>query len=166
MGNDELVRLQLLGAFRVVVGGQAVADRDWRLRKARSLVKLLALMPGQRVTREQVTELLWPDLDPDAAANNLRVALHAARRALAPHGDVTSRDGTLAQITYLQPDVPPSMAGNPELAALARQRTDVENKLDVLKAGKENMAADQYQAELERLLLELARLDRRIRSKT
>ena len=76
------------------------------------------------------------------------------------------RDGTLAQITYLQPDVPPSMAGNPELAALARQRADVENKLDVLKAGKESMAADRYQAELERLLLELARLDRRIRSKT
>jgi hypothetical protein len=76
------------------------------------------------------------------------------------------RDGTLAQITYLQPDVPPSMAGNPELAALARQRTEVENKLDVLKAGKEGMAPDRYQAELERLLLELARLDRRIRSKT
>jgi hypothetical protein len=76
------------------------------------------------------------------------------------------RDGTLAQITYLQPDVPASMAGNPELAALARQRTEVENQLDVLKAGKESMAPERYQAELERLLLELARLDRRIRSKT
>jgi hypothetical protein len=76
------------------------------------------------------------------------------------------RDGTLAQITYLQPDVPPSMAGNPELATLMRQRAEVENKLDVLKAGKETMSADRYQAELERLLLELARLDRSIRSKT
>ena len=76
------------------------------------------------------------------------------------------RDGTLAQVTYLQPDVPPSMAGNPELATLMRQRAVVENKLDILKAGKESMPADRYQAELERLLLELARLDRTIRSKT
>jgi hypothetical protein len=76
------------------------------------------------------------------------------------------RDGTLAQVTYLQPDVPPSMAGNPELAALMRQRAEVENKLDVLKAEKETMPADRYQAELERLLVELARLDRTIRSKT
>jgi hypothetical protein len=76
------------------------------------------------------------------------------------------RDGTLAQITYLQPDVPASMAGNPELAALARQRAEVENQLDVLKAGKESMSPERYQSELERLLLELARLDRRIRSKT
>jgi hypothetical protein len=76
------------------------------------------------------------------------------------------RDGTLAQITYLQPDVPVSMAGNPELAALMRQRADVENRLDVLKAAKDSMSAERYQAELERLLLELARLDRTIRSKT
>jgi hypothetical protein len=80
--------------------------------------------------------------------------------------DSAGRDGTLAQITYLQPDVPASMAGNPELATLMRQRAEVENKLDVLKAGKETMSADRYQAELERLLLELARLDRSIRSKT
>jgi hypothetical protein len=76
------------------------------------------------------------------------------------------RDGTLAQVTYLQPDVPPSMAGNPEMAALMRQRAEVENQLDVLKAGKETTPAERYQAELERLLVELARLDRRIRSKT
>jgi hypothetical protein len=83
------------------------------------------------------------------------------REAVSP-----GRDGTLAQVTYLQQDVPPSMAGNPEVAALMRQRAEVENQLDVLKAGKDGMPADRYQAELERLLVELARLDRRIRSKT
>jgi hypothetical protein len=76
------------------------------------------------------------------------------------------RDGTLAQVTYLQPDVPPSMARNPEMAALMRRRAEVENRLDVLKSEKEDMPAERYQAELERLLVELARLDRRIRSKT
>jgi DNA-binding SARP family transcriptional activator len=46
--------------------------RAWRLRKARSVVKLLALTPGHRLHREHVIEALWPDRDPTAAFNNLR----------------------------------------------------------------------------------------------
>lgn len=51
---------------------------------AQALVKLLAITPGNRLHREQITDLCWPDTDPHAAAGNLRVALHAARRALEP----------------------------------------------------------------------------------
>ena len=47
------------------------------------MVKLLALEPTQRLHREYLLDLLWPDLAPPAAANNLHQALHAARRALA-----------------------------------------------------------------------------------
>ena len=43
---------------------------------------MLALTPGRRVHREQVMELLWPELTATAAQNNLHQALHAARRAL------------------------------------------------------------------------------------
>jgi predicted ATPase/DNA-binding SARP family transcriptional activator len=71
-----------LGGFSVVVGDGAVADRAWRLRKAKALVKILALAPDRRVHRERVAELLWPDRDADAAANNLNQALYIARRAL------------------------------------------------------------------------------------
>lgn len=46
------------------------------------MVKLLSLGPGRRLHREQLMELLWPDLGPKAAANNLHQALHVARRAL------------------------------------------------------------------------------------
>src|SRR5919107_1364274 len=42
----EPVRVGLLGGFRVWVGPRHVGDDRWRLRKARSLVKLLALSPG------------------------------------------------------------------------------------------------------------------------
>jgi hypothetical protein len=38
------VRVRLLGAFQVNVGGAAVPER-WRLRKARTLIKMLALAP-------------------------------------------------------------------------------------------------------------------------
>src|SRR5829696_5379686 len=42
------VRIRLLGGFSVWVGSRAVGEGAWHLRKARSLVKLLALAPGHR----------------------------------------------------------------------------------------------------------------------
>jgi len=80
--------------------------------------------------------------------------------------ETPSRGGTLAQVTYLQPDVPLAVVGDPRLAALTRQRVEIENALNLLRSNKSTMPADRYEAELERLLLELARLDRQLRSKT
>ena len=54
----------------------------WRLRKAKTLVKLLALADGYRLHRGVLAECLWPGLDAAAAANNLHQALHVARRVL------------------------------------------------------------------------------------
>jgi hypothetical protein len=58
------------------------APSPWRLRKAKTLVKLLVLAPGHRLHREQVIAVLWPDRPPAAAANNLHQVLHVARRQL------------------------------------------------------------------------------------
>ena len=80
------MRVQLLGEFGVEVGGRPVDASRWRLHKARTVVKLLALDPAQRLHREFLLELLWADLPPPAAANNLHQALHSARRALAGEG--------------------------------------------------------------------------------
>jgi DNA-binding SARP family transcriptional activator len=76
------VRVWLLGRFEVSIGSRVIRENEWRLRKAASLVKLLALAPGHRLHRELVMDLLWPDLSPKAAANNLHQALHVARRTL------------------------------------------------------------------------------------
>ncbi len=84
-GNrPEAVRIWLLGGFRVSVGSRTIEQDEWRLRKAANLVKLLALAPGHRLHREQVNDLLWPDLGKKAASNNLRKTLHAARSILGP----------------------------------------------------------------------------------
>jgi len=45
------VTINLLGGFAATVDGAPVPDNGWRLRKARELVKLLALTPGRRVHR-------------------------------------------------------------------------------------------------------------------
>ncbi|HEX2183362.1 MAG TPA: hypothetical protein VHH10_13850 [Rubrobacteraceae bacterium] len=80
----------LLGGFRVSVGARTVEGVSWRLRKAGSLVKLLALAEGHRLHRERVTDALWPDLDAKSAANNLYRTLHFARRALEPANDTAA----------------------------------------------------------------------------
>ncbi|HEX7103823.1 MAG TPA: BTAD domain-containing putative transcriptional regulator, partial [Nitrolancea sp.] len=74
------LRVQLLNGFQVAAGNEAPIV--WRSRKAAQLVKLLALAPDHGLYREQLLERLWPDSAPDVAANNLRHALHVARRAL------------------------------------------------------------------------------------
>ena len=96
----EPLRIGLLGGFQVRVGSRIVGENEWRLRKAASLVKLLALAPGHHLHREQVMHLLWPDLGARAAANNLHYALHVARGVLdpgprAPAGYLRLRGGRL-----------------------------------------------------------------------
>jgi len=73
-------------------------------------------------------------------------------------------DGALARTTYLQPE--PGVGGDAALAALLKRRDDLEVQLEMLKARKGSMPEDQYELELERILLELAKLSRQIRTKS
>src|SRR3954467_1315431 len=88
---EKPLQIRLFGAFAVQVGDEVVREGAWRLRKGKSLVKLLALSPGRGVHRERAAEFLWPDRSPDAAANNFPQALYVARRALESAGADASR---------------------------------------------------------------------------
>ncbi len=106
------MRVRLLGGFDVSVDGRRVPDSAWRQRRAAGIIKILALEPSHRMHREQLMDLLWPDLDYDAQLNNLRQALHHARRSLEsagmPPNIVLQRHGdivVLAPVTYLWVDV-------------------------------------------------------------
>ena len=88
MADDTGVGIRLLGGFEATVGGRLVAADAWRLRKARTLVKLLVLADGHRMHRESLVALLWPDRDTASGINNLHQALYVARRVLAPGSGV------------------------------------------------------------------------------
>ena len=75
-------------------------------------------------------------------------------------------DGPLARTTYLQREAPAAVPTDAALAELVRQRADVQSRIDRLRAGKADVPADQYERDLEALLVELARLERQIRSKS
>jgi hypothetical protein len=74
-------------------------------------------------------------------------------------------DGALAKVTYLEADVT-AATGNRALDALLKRRADLELQVETLKGRKPTMKPEAYEAELERLLLELARVSQQIRSKT
>lgn len=125
----DAVRIWLLGGFRVCVGEHVIPGERWRLRKARALVKLLALAPGHRLHREELIEQLWPDLSPEAADNQLRKALHEARRALDP-----SSDATFAHI-----------ASGPTLALAAGTWVDLEAFADAATEARRSREPETYE---------------------
>jgi hypothetical protein len=49
--NSTEPHIRLLGGFSVAVGDTVVSDRAWRLRKAKALVKILALPTGSPMSR-------------------------------------------------------------------------------------------------------------------
>jgi hypothetical protein len=75
-------------------------------------------------------------------------------------------DNLLAQVTYIQPDRPIVETGDSELTSLLHRRADLEADLEALRARKSMMDPDEYEAALEKILLEIAQIDRRVRSKS
>jgi hypothetical protein len=80
--------------------------------------------------------------------------------------DAKGVDGAIAQVTYLRPDTPIAAPAGSEMSALLTRRADLEAQLDLLRARKPNLSQTDYETQLEKLLLDLARLDQDIRSRT
>lgn len=77
------LKIHLLGQFLVHVAGRALPETAIKGRKARSLLKLIALQRHFRLVRDQAMHALWPELDATAAAAQLYKALHHIRKAFA-----------------------------------------------------------------------------------
>lgn len=80
--------------------------------------------------------------------------------------DGDGKDGIVAQTTYLQQDRIITDTGDSELTGMLRRRAALETELEELRARKPNMLPDDYENALEKLLLELAQIDRRVRAKS
>ena len=80
--------------------------------------------------------------------------------------DSPGPDGVMARVTYLQPDAVIAETGDSQLTALLRRRAELNTQLEELRARKPNMLPEDYEAALEKLLLELARIDRQIRTRS
>ena len=88
--------IRLLGGFTITVGERPIPEDAWRGQKVQALLKLLALAPAQRLARDQLLDMLWPDFTPDAAASNLYSTLTVARKILAGVATLRLRAGMVA----------------------------------------------------------------------
>lgn len=75
-------RIEVLGPLRVLVNGTPVHPAELSRRRVRELLSVLVVHGD--LDRTHLMDLLWPDLDPQAAARNLRVTLTYLRRVLEP----------------------------------------------------------------------------------
>ena len=78
------ISVRALGLFEVWRGNELVGTNDWRREKARQLFQLFLTHRGKWMQREQIVDLLWPELDAEAAVRDFKVALNALSRALEP----------------------------------------------------------------------------------
>jgi DNA-binding SARP family transcriptional activator len=69
-----------LGPFRVYQDDCPVTD--WPSSKGKSIFKYLVIHRQRPVSKEVLMELFWPGSQPDAARNNLNVAIYGLRQAL------------------------------------------------------------------------------------
>ena len=78
------LRVQTLGPFRVWRGLQEILPDEWRREKSRHLFQLLLTYRRRRLDRDQIMDLLWPALTPEAARRDFKVALSTLFRVLEP----------------------------------------------------------------------------------
>ncbi len=79
------LNVRSLGGFGVWRGEVEIRDRDWRSVKARQLLQLLLVERGRMLPRDRIMDMLWPGLEVEAAANNLRVTLSRLTKAIEPN---------------------------------------------------------------------------------
>ncbi len=81
------------------------------------------------------------------------------------HEEAKDGDGTLAKTTYLDSNNVAQAGDDRELARLLGERQKLEESIERLKARKAEMKPEEYDAELERLLVELATLNQTIKAR-
>jgi ATP/maltotriose-dependent transcriptional regulator MalT/DNA-binding SARP family transcriptional activator len=91
--------IQTLGVFRVIRDGFPVPNSAWKSKKARDLLKVLVAR-RRPTSRDQLIELLWPEVDPALAGNRLSVLLSTVREVLQPEptseGPLVTIDGAVS----------------------------------------------------------------------
>jgi LuxR family transcriptional regulator, maltose regulon positive regulatory protein len=85
-----------LGRVRISVGSEELVGGGIR-RKVLALLCFLLTRSQFTATREEVMDSLWPEIDPDAAANSLNQTMYFLRRVFEPDYDEDLSPGYLRQ---------------------------------------------------------------------
>lgn len=89
------IKIFTLGRFTLVKHGEPIRFSA-KTKKPIELLKTLLASGGREVNTAQLTDILWPDAEGDAAHNVLGVTLHRLRTLLGIHDAVHLQDNKLA----------------------------------------------------------------------
>lgn len=78
------LRVQLLGPFVLERGDESVPASEWKRHKARQLFLFFLTNRHNLWEREQITERLWPELNPESAERDFKIAYNALTKVLEP----------------------------------------------------------------------------------
>ncbi len=87
------LQLTALGGFGLIRDGVAIDISRVGTRKPLEVLKAIVACGGQDVEAGQLTDLLWPDAEGDAAQKSLQINLHRLRKQLGSERAVTLRQG-------------------------------------------------------------------------
>ena len=77
--THQTLAVHMLGQFRVLVNDQPV--ENWPSGRGRAIFQYLLTHHATVTPRDVLMDLFWPESKPEAARNNLNVAMHGLRRA-------------------------------------------------------------------------------------
>ncbi|KEO82623.1 BTAD domain-containing putative transcriptional regulator [Tumebacillus flagellatus] len=84
------LRVRTLGHFEVYRGLEEVGRKEWKREKSKQLFQLLVTRQGQLLQRDEIYDLLWPDVDEKTANRDFKVAMNALTNALEPKREARS----------------------------------------------------------------------------
>ena len=104
-GAFPTLQVSSFGEFRCLRNHTLITPAQWRSKRATELFLLLVSADTHSLTRSYIATQLWPELDPIAANNNVRVSLSRLRQALSDSN--TSYPLIIADNTRVQLTIPP-----------------------------------------------------------
>ena len=99
------LQVTTFGEFRCQINHTVITPALWRSQRATELFLLLISADSHTLTRSHIAAQLWPELDPIAANNNVRVSLSRLRHALSD--TTTINPLIIADNTRIQLQIPP-----------------------------------------------------------
>lgn len=80
--SNQLLEVNFISSFSIMLNGREIAGK-WNQRKAKELITYIAY--HRSVTREQIYDLFWPELELAKARNSLRVSLNHIKSMIEAH---------------------------------------------------------------------------------
>jgi DNA-binding SARP family transcriptional activator len=86
-----LLKIHTLGQFELLKDGKPIRFS----RKLLTMLKALISFGGKEIREEQITDILWPEADGDAAHQSFEITLHRLRQLIGGHETVQLHEGRI-----------------------------------------------------------------------